>query len=198
MKIGIMGGTFDPIHNGHLIMAEYAKSHLKLDKIIFIPSGVHPFKDNKHITDSKKRIEMITLSIESNKDFQISTIEIDRKGITYTIDTIKELKKEYIEDEIYFIIGTDIVFEIEKWKDFEKLKELCKFVLFYRIGKNKSEEKIEELETKYEIRFEKVQAPIIEISSTEIRKRIKNNLSIKYLVNEEVEEYILKYNLYKE
>lgn len=198
MKIGVIGGTFDPIHNGHLIVAEYARTSLNLDKLIFIPSGIHPFKDNKSITEPKKRVDMISLAIDSNKYFEISPIEIHRKGTTYTIDTIMELKKEYNEDEIYFIIGSDIIFEIEKWKSFEELIQLCKFILLYRPGKEEDhiDKKIEELYSAYKIQFEKVKSPLIEISSTEIRARVKNKLSIKYLVPESVEEYILKNNLY--
>lgn len=198
MKIGIMGGTFDPIHNGHLIIGEYARTSLNLDKVIFIPSGIHPFKENKNITLSNKRLDMISLAIKSNPNFELSSIEIDRKGITYTVDTILDLKKDYEKDEIYFIIGSDIPFQIEKWKDFHVLIHLVKFILFNRTGQDNEEinNKIKELESLYEIQLEKIQSPLIEISSTEIRDRVKNKLSIKYLVPESVEEYILKNNLY--
>ncbi len=200
MKIGVMGGTFDPIHNGHLIGAEYARTSLNLEKLIFIPSGVHPFKDNKKISQSKDRINMISSAIETNKYFEISFIEINRMGTTYTIDTIKKLKEEYREDEIYFIIGSDILLEIEKWKNFRELISICKFILLYRPGKEDAgiEKKIKELNLSYGVQFEKVKSPLIEISSTEIRDRVKNRLSIKYLVPESVEDYILKHNLYNE
>jgi len=181
MKIGVMGGTFDPIHNGHLIGAEYARTSLNLDKLIFIPSGNHPFKNNKNISEPNKRMDMISLAISSNKYFEISPIEINRMGITYTIDTIMELRKEYRKDEIYFIIGSDILFELEKWKGFEELISLCKFILLYRPGKEDNiDKKIKDLKISYNIKIEKVKAPLIEISSTEIRNRVKNRLSIKY------------------
>lgn len=200
MKIGVMGGTFDPIHHGHLIAAEYARTSLDLNKVIFMPSGMHPFKDNKSITDSDKRADMISLAIDSNKFFKLSSIEINRIGTTYTIDTIRELREEYKGDEIYFIIGSDIIFEIEKWKSFEELIDICKFILLYRPGKEEKDidKKIQELNLSYDIKFEKVKSPLIEISSTEVRRRIKDKHSIKYLVPEEVEDYILKYNLYNE
>ena len=198
MKIAVMGGTFDPIHNGHLVVAEYVRTSLELDKVIFIPSGVHPFKNNKGITEGQKRLDLLSLAIKSNEYFDISTMEINREGTTYTIDTIKELKKIYKEDEIFFIIGSDIIFEIEKWKDFEELMKLCKFTLLYRPGKNedKIENRIEELKRVYGLEFTRVKAPLIEISSTEIRERVKKDLSIKYLVPEIVEDYIHKHKLY--
>ena len=199
MKIGIMGGTFDPIHNGHLIVAEYARTNLKLDKVIFIPSSVHPFKNNGNISSGTDRKNMVELSIESNPYFQISTMELDRVGTSYTVDTIKELKDIYKEDDIYFIMGADIIFEIEKWKDFNILIEISKFILFFRPGKYelKSEEKLKDLRSKYNVDITLIESPLIEISSTEIRNRINNNLSVKYLVHDKVEKYILENSLYR-
>ena len=121
MKIGVLGGTFDPIHHGHIIIGEFARISMDLDKVIFIPSGRHPFKDNKEITDPKIRCKMVELAIESNPYFEISTIEIEKAGINYTIDTIRDLKDQYKDAEIYFIIGSDILFEIEQWKEFEEI-----------------------------------------------------------------------------
>lgn len=199
MKIGILGGTFDPIHKGHLIIGEYARVSNELDKVVFIPSGRHPFKNNEKITDPEKRLEMLQLATKSNPYFQISTIEIERTGISYTIDTIRDVKKQYKEDEIYFIIGSDILFEIEKWKEFKELIKLCKFILFYRIDEDEEEilKKINELKNSYEMEIKKIEAPIFPISSTEIRERVKKGLSIKYLVQEEVENYILRNCIYR-
>lgn len=198
MRIGILGGTFDPIHNGHLIMGEYARISAKLDKVIFIPSGTHPFKDNKKITSANKRCKMIKLAIKSNPYFEISTIEIERTGINYTIDTIKYFKEQYKGDEIYFIIGSDILFEIEKWNKFEELIQLCTFILFYRIDKEeKTDKKIHELKIAYNMNVKKVDSPIFPISSTEIRERAEQNISIKYLVEESVEKYIFENNIYR-
>lgn len=198
MNIGIIGGTFDPIHNGHLIIAEYARTSLNLDKVLFIPSGIHPFKDNKNITDAKDRMDMILLAIDSNLCFELSTLEIARTGITYTIDTIISLKDKYPEDELYFIFGTDIVFELDKWKRIEELSGLCNLVLLDRPGKEEKEvyKKIKELRYLNNVHIEKIKSPIIDISSTEIRERVGNNLSIRYLVPESVREYIAKNKLY--
>lgn len=198
MKIGIMGGTFDPIHHGHLIAAEYARESMKLDRIIFLPSGMHPFKNNKNITNSQTRVKMTELAISSNPYFEISLIGVNRKDTSYTIDDIRDLKVKYPNDELYFIIGSDIIYEIEKWKEFNKLTKLCKFVLFDRWGKEEEHinKKIEELEAIYKLNIEKVGSPLINISSTDIRNRRREGYSIKYMVPESVENYIIKYGIY--
>lgn len=200
MKVGIMGGTFDPIHNGHLIAAEYAREAIKLDRILFMPSGIHPFKDNKNVTNKDTRAYMTSLAIKGNPYFELSRIGIDREDINYTIDDINYLRREHPDYEIYFIIGTDIVFEIEKWKDFYKLSRLCKFILFDRWGKNQEEvyRKIEEFELLYKTNIQKIKSPVIHISSTEIRNRVKANLSIKYQVPRSIENYIINNRMYLE
>lgn len=198
MKIGIMGGTFDPIHHGHLIAAEYARESMKLDRIIFLPSGMHPFKNNKNITNSQTRVKMTELAISSNPYFEISLMGVNRKDTSYTIDDIRDLKVKYPNDELYFIIGSDIIYEIEKWKEFNKLTKLCKFVLFDRWGKEEEHinKKIEELEAVYKLNIEKVESPLINISSTTIRNRRSEGYSIKYMVPKSVENYIIKYGIY--
>lgn len=200
MKIGILGGSFDPIHMGHLILGENVRDSLKLDKVIFIPTGINPFKGNRNTTSPTQRLEMIKLAIESNPHFTISTIEIEREGISYTIDTIKSLKGRYKEDDLYFIIGSDIIFQIEKWKDIQQLVKLCKFALVNRPGKELKEidNKVEELSLKYNIFFERISSPFIDISSTDIRNRVRKKQSIKYLVPPKVEDYIIKHKLYVE
>lgn len=200
MKIGIIGGTFDPIHNGHLIIGEYARTTLNLDKVIFIPVGIAPHKDNKKITDSQTRVKMVDLAIESNPHFYQSLIEVKRDRIAYTVETITSLKEEYKEDELYFIMGGDSIFEIESWKDSLKLMKICKFIVLDRGYKTKEDirAKMDELRSLYGMEVQDIRSPIIEISSTEIRNRIKNNLSIKYLVPKELEDFILLNNLYRE
>lgn len=198
MKIGIMGGTFDPIHNGHLIIGEYARTKLNLDKIIFIPVGIPPHKDDNKISNPSARLMMTKLAVASNLYFHLSSIEVDRVGTTYTIDTIINLKDEYKEDELYFVIGGDSIFEIEKWKSFDQLIKLCKFVVLERPGRIKEDmdKKIIELKSSYKIELQKIESPLIDISSTEIRDRVKKGLSIKYLVPESVENYITEHKLY--
>ena len=199
MKVGIMGGTFDPIHNGHLIIAEYSRNVLDLEKVIFIPTGNPPHKRLNRITEKTNRLEMTKLAILTNPSFEFSDLEIAREGITYSIDTILSLKKDCPQDEFYFIIGSDSLFEIQNWKDHDKLLTICNFVVFERgeLEDKKISEKIEELKDTYNSNIFKIHCPLIEISSTEIRNRVSTGLSIKYLVPEIIETYIQKYNLYK-
>lgn len=198
MKIGILGGTFDPIHFGHLIIGEQAREELGLDKIIFIPTGNPVHKQELKVSDAKIRYEMLRLAIEDNECFEKSSIEIDRKGKTYTIDTIKELKKEYDKEQIYFLIGEDSLFQIEGWYKFNELKEMCNFVVCRRAVRDEGKiiEKIECMEDKYDMNIYLLNTPIIEISSTKIREKAGNKNSIKYLLPGVVEDYINTNNIY--
>lgn len=200
MRIGILGGTFNPIHNGHLLIGEYARSSLDLDKIIFIPAGTHAFKDNRNILKASKRYKMVELAIKTNPYFQVSSYEIEKSGINYTVDTIRHLKEKYRGAVIYLIIGSDILFEIERWMEFNELIGLCKFALFQRQEDSleKTEEKVLLLVNEYKMDIEKIPFPIFPISSSQIRERQGKNLSIKYLVQEDVEAYIKTNNLYRE
>jgi len=200
-KIGIMGGTFNPIHLGHLVIAEEVRLKFNLDRVVFIPAGNPPHKDNKKLTASEHRYQMTILATVDNAYFDVSPIEIERKGTTYTIDTIRELRKKCgNETELYFITGADSLLELSSWKNIDKLLNLCKFVAATRPGFDigKIEEKISELENIYEKSIYSVAVPALKISSTDIRNRIKQGLTIKYLVPESVEHYIEKHNLYKE
>ena len=198
MKIGIMGGTFDPIHIGHLISAEYAREFIGLDKVIFMPSGLHPFKENNTITSSAMRVEMTSLAIADNPYYDISLIGVSREDTNYTIDDIRQLQEQNPDDELYFIIGSDIIDEIEQWKDFYLLARMCTFVLFDRWGRDQDriDEKIKELELLYKLDVKKVKSPVVEISSTAIRNRSREGLSIRYMVTKPVEEYIIKHGTY--
>lgn len=199
-KIGIMGGTFDPVHNGHLVLAENARIKFNLDKILFIPTGKPPHKDNNYITSNIHRYNMTLLAINSNPYYFLSSIETQREGITYTIDTIKYLKTKSNSTDFYFILGSDSLYQIHKWKDYEELLSLCNFIVAKRKGLDdrKLENRIKELSQLYNSNIHILESPLIEISSTEIRERVKNRLSIKYLVPKAVELYINKNNLYKE
>lgn len=198
MKIGIMGGTFDPIHNGHLIISEHIRDNLGLDEVIFIPAGQPPHKDNNLVLSSNHRFNMTNMAIEGNPKFRISDMEIKSKETSYTFDTIKKLKDKYNDSELYFIIGADSLFNLEKWHKFSELSKITKFSLWERTGYYRQDilDRIAYLKKQFETDIFYVEGPIIEISSSHIRNRVKSNKSIRYLVPKSVMEYIEKNNLY--
>ncbi|QZY57486.1 nicotinate-nucleotide adenylyltransferase [Crassaminicella profunda] len=200
-RIGIMGGTFDPIHYGHLVIAEQIRCEYNLEKVVFIPAGTPPHKSNLRVTDSKHRYFMTLLATITNPYFEVSKIELESEEISYTIRTIEKLKKLYSEDtDLYFITGADAICELDTWKSVKKLTQLCQFIAATRPGLESCQvdEKIEELEEKYDAAIGKIDLPALAISSTDIRNRIREEQSIKYLLPEPVEYYIYKNNLYKE
>ena len=197
INIGIMGGTFDPIHYAHLATAEFIRDSYKLDKILFIPSGNPPHKKHK-VTDKYDRYNMVLLSTVNNDDFIVSDIEIRRNEKTYTIDTLKYLKEKYKNSDIYFITGADAICDIETWKDVEGNFKLAKFIAATRPGISllKYNEKIRELKDKYIANIENVYVPSLDISSTYIREQLYKNKTIRYLVPDLVQEYIYNKQLY--
>ncbi len=184
-KIGILGGAFNPPHLGHLLIAEQISDELKLDQILFLPNFKTP--NNKKVIDHRDRIKMIKLSIKNNAKFKMDLSEIKRKGTSYTINTIEQIKQKNPENDYYFIVGADELNKLDKWYKINELNEMITF-----IGVNRYED---DFETKYNVI--KINVSKNNVSSTEIRSRIKNNKSIKYLVNEDVEKYIKKKGLYK-
>ncbi len=198
-KIAIMGGTFDPIHYGHLVAAETVRAEINAEKVLFIPTGRPPHKNNETIAHDEHRYLMTVLATASNPYFNVSRIEIDRSGLTYTIDTIKSLKQICPDTEIYFITGADAINEILTWKDPEELLKMCKFVAVTRPEYNKDKliANIKNYEDKFKVDLTFVEVPALSISSTDIRNRIISEKPIKYLLPDEVEQYIIKFGLYK-
>ena len=198
MNIGIMGGTFNPIHMGHLILSEYIMDELGLDKIIFIPTGHPPHKVNKRVLDGFHRKTMTELSIEDNPRFALSDIELKKSGLSYTVDTIRDLKNIYKADKLFMIIGADSLFNIESWQRAKELFQGVTFLVADRVLREKKDlkEDINRLNKKYNTDIQLLHTPLIEISSTEIRERVRKNKSIKYLVKENVYRYIIENNLY--
>lgn len=199
MKIGIIGGSFDPIHFGHLIMAEFLREYKNLEKIIFVPTGNAPHK--KYRIPGEKRIKMVDLAIEANSYFASSNVELINENVSYTVDTIKYLRNICPDPEFYFIIGLDNLFELDTWNNPEDLSQVTKFIVANRISNNRKKsdaiEKCQELNKRFGFDIELVDTPIIEISSSEIRNRIDKGLSIKYLTLDSVIEYIVENELYK-
>lgn len=195
-RYGIMGGTFNPIHLGHLMISEYIREDMKLDEIIFIPTGNPP---HKQATDANVRYEMVKLAIEENKNFSISDVEVKRSDITYTVDTINELK-DSLDGELYFIIGSDTLFQLKTWKKIDLLFQQIEFICAIRpdyVSEQILELELKYLKTKYGAKIHIVETPMYEVSSTELRKRIAENKSVKYLIPNNVIEYIKEKELYK-
>lgn len=197
-RIGLMGGTFNPIHIGHLVTAEEAFYQFKLDEIIFIPSGQPPHKIDHDIAPAEDRYLMTVIATASNPHFTVSRIEIDRVGPSYTVDTLREMKNIYGEEtELFFITGADAVIEILTWKDPEIIADLCEFIAASRPGY--SFRKFEELKLTQNKKLPKVhfmEIPALAISSTDIRRRIREGRPVKYLLPEGVAQYLAKRGLY--
>ena len=200
-SIAIMGGTFDPIHHGHLVTAEAVRYRFKVDKVVFMPAGQPAHKTNKKVTHNEHRYLMTVLATMRNENFEVSRIEIDRAGVTYTIDTIEELKRMCRPDvRLYFITGADAIHQIMTWKESERLLGMCDFVAVTRPGYDKSKlfQDIGEIREKFSSRVHYMEVPALAISSSDIRERAKRGAPIKYLLPQEVEDYIHKFGLYQD
>ena len=198
MNIGVLGGTFDPIHNGHIIVAEEVKAQLNVAEILFVPAGQPWLKESSPILAAEHRVQMVRLAISSAPYFKLSTIEIERAGHSYTVDTIAELQTRFgLGDEIFFILGQDSLTQLPQWKEPSRLIKMCRLVAVPRPGYPRPD--LESLEANIpgsSLSVILLDKPQIDISATEIRKRVTQGLSIRHLVPEPVAEYIRKNKLY--
>lgn len=190
-KVGIFGGTFDPIHNGHLITAQSVKEIRNLEKIIFIPAYISPHKQHAKASSAQHRLNMLKLAVDEIPFFEYSDFEIKQHSISYTIDTLREFKKHY--DEIDLIIGYDNIFQFHTWKEPDEIFKMANVVVL----KRKSSHPLDFID-KYVEAAQFVETRGIEISATDIRNRVHADLPIYYLVPEKVLEYISKNKLYKD
>ena len=193
-----MGGTFNPVHYGHLMIAEDARHYCDLDEVIFMPSGNSYMKNTDEILSGKIRIDMVKAAICSNPFFSCSDMEISRIGNTYTYETLEEFKRMYPEAELYFILGADNLFSVEKWKNSEKVMKSCTLITASRgeVCFGKLKDHAEYLEKQYDTTVILLPERKMDISSTEIRKRIKNGQSVRYMTPEKVIDYVLEKDLY--
>ncbi len=200
MKIGIMGGTFDPIHIGHLLLGEFAYEDFALDEIWFMPNGNPPHKTGDHTEEAMHhRIEMVKLAIRDIPHFRINLYEAETEEHSYTYSTLKEFSKRYPDDEFYFILGADSLFAIEEWKNFREIFPFCTILAAMRDDKDvqRMHLQIDYLSESYGAKIELLRAPLVEISSTTVRRRASLNLSVRYMVPDTVAEYIKDHQLYK-
>ncbi|MGB8656906.1 MAG: nicotinate-nucleotide adenylyltransferase [Candidatus Zixiibacteriota bacterium] len=191
-KMGVLGGTFDPIHMGHLVLAEQLREELKLDEVLFIPCCKPPHKTRRLLSPAKDRFQITKLAIDDNPYFSISDIELKREGLSYTVDTLRELKRSDPKSEIYFLIGSDVLSEITTWKDPEQIYNLVKVVIARRPGFDKFDP-----EDDFVKKSIMVHITGMDLSSTQIREKVRKGKSIKYLVPRRVEEYIERKRLYR-
>lgn len=200
MKIGIMGGTFNPIHIGHLLLAQFAYEEFSLKEIWFLPNGNPPHKQTEEGKKAMEhRIEMVRQAINNVPYFRLCMHEATTVGHSYTYRTLNELKQLYPENEFFFIVGADSLFSIEQWMCFHKIFSNCTLLAAVRDDKDTKDvtQQIQYLKDKYHAKIALLQAPLLEISSTTIRKRAANNLSISYMVPETVAAYINQNELYQ-
>ena len=204
-SVALFGGTFNPIHSGHLIIAEQVRTRFNLEKVIFVPTNVPPHKDAVDLVNPKLRSIMAYLATSTNPCFDVSTYEADKAGKSYAIDTVKYFRQLLGEQvELYFIIGADMLLELTKWKNIEELIKLCKFIAVarpgYDIKKILSQQLLvmdgSEFLTELIDNVIVEELPMIDISATKIRQRVKEWKSIKYLVPEPVEQFIHNHQLY--
>lgn len=199
MNVGILGGTFDPVHLGHLIVGEEARVALGLDQVMFIPAGQPWLKSGRCITPAEHRLRMVQLAVDSNPFFRVVDNEVEREGPTYTVATLQELRDQLGgEATLHFIVGMDSLEQFHRWKDPERLLELCRLVVVNRPGHQGVD--VNTLVGRFPQAGESLRlltVPRIEISATEIRRRVAQGVSIRYLVPREVEEYIMEHGLYR-
>ena len=199
-KVGIMGGTFDPIHYGHLILAQNALDTFSLDEILFVPSGTPWLKESTKVLSKNKRVSMTGMAIEDNPDFALSTIEIDREGNSYSYETVEELKRLQPKTDFYFIMGADSLLEIERWKHPDHLMTECTLLVAVRDDCDREglEKQIIYLTDKYQADIKILPANRIDISSTKIRRMIREGKSVRYMLPDQVIRFIQKNHLYRQ
>ena len=197
VRVGILGGTFDPIHVGHLLVAEDARVGLDLEEVVFIPTGQPWMKSGRILSPAHHRVNMVRISIASNPFFRVSSIEIDRPGPTYTVDTLREMRHELGgEDDLYFILGSDSSEKFHQWKEPEEIMKLCTLAVVPRPGS--LEHDLSAITPSKSGKAVLLEGPMVGISGTEIRRRVSLGLSVRYLVPDEVGSYMHRYGLYRD
>ena len=198
-RLGIMGGTFDPIHYGHLVAAEMARYEFNLERVIFIPTGNPPHKTERLITPAEFRYQMVIQAIADNASFEVSRIEIERTGPTFTIDTLRLMQNLYANYELYFITGADAFREIFTWRKANEILELTHFIGASRPGFDAREflNQLQQEHSEFYGRMHFLEVPALAISSTDIRSRVKSGQSIRYLLPEAVRLLIQEKKLYQ-
>ena len=193
-RIGVMGGTFDPIHHGHLVAASEVRSWYDLDEVVFVPTGQPWQKSDRDVSPAEHRYLMTVIATAANPQFTVSRVDIDRNGPTYTIDTLRDLAKQYPDADLFFITGADALTALLTWRDHDELFELANFVGCTRPGHELNESSLDGLPAD---RVQILEIPALAISSTDCRDRVKRDEPVWYLVPDGVVQYINKHRLYE-
>ena len=196
-RLGIMGGTFDPIHIGHLACAEQAREAFKLDAVVFVPAGNPVFKKDRKVSSGEDRLEMCRLATQRNPDFDVSAIEVERGGDTYTVDTLRELREHYPDNvELWFITGADAVMHIMQWRESAAIADLAHLIAVTRPGYELSDE-LRDLVAAGHFKVDYLEVTALAVSSSDLRRRVGEGKSVRYLTTQAVYEYIVKHGLYR-
>jgi len=200
MQVGIFGGTFDPIHLGHLILVEQCRDQAKLDQVLFIPAASPPHKQQQSLTPFDRRVEMLSLAISGHAAFRIDELEKERTGPSYTVDTLTQLQSQRPGDSFHFILGSDSLQDLPMWYQPKRILELATLIVMVRADWPPFSEKqlrdALKLEDAFALRYQIVEAPLITISSRDIRRRIADGRSVRYMLPRAVEAYIQEKGLY--
>jgi nicotinate-nucleotide adenylyltransferase len=201
MRLGVFGGTFDPVHTGHLILAEQCREQARLDRVLFVPAARPPHKQETPLTPFRQRVEMLELAVAGQPAFRIDELESDRPGPSFTVHTLEELHRGHGEDEYFLLLGSDTLHDLKHWYQPERIAELAGFLVVLRPDWPAfSEEELAaslNVRDRAAIRFHLVQTPLIDISSRDIRRRVAEGRSIRYLLPRGVEAYVHDKHLYR-
>jgi nicotinate-nucleotide adenylyltransferase len=202
MRLGIFGGSFDPIHFGHLLLAETCREQCQLDSVWFVPASVPPHKQNDQLSSAQQRLEMLELGIAGHSGFRSSTVELDRGGISYTVDTLAAIEREQPGATLFFLMGADSLADLPTWREPSRICQMAIPLVFRRPGEIPPDLEllvpIAKPDRVQEIQRHMVETPLIELSSTEIRDRVRTGKSIRYRTPRAVEKYIISNQLYSQ
>ncbi len=197
MRRGVLGGTFDPIHHGHLVLAERAREQLELGKVLWLPAGDPWRKADRQVTAVKHRVEMVHRAIDGSSEFELCTLEIEREGPTYTVETLAALKEQYPEDELFFLLGQDALEDVPNWRDPERLIALARLAVATRGGERRSAAALDRLVPGLSGRVTWIEMPYLEVSATELRRRAAAGQSLGDGTPDAVAAYIRDQRLYR-
>lgn len=199
LRIGILGGTFDPVHNGHIQMGEAAYGAFGLSCVLMIPCGLPPHKDTEKVTPARHRLQMLRIACEAIPYFEVNDMEITREGYTYSVDTLRELKRIYpVGTELYYIVGSDTLCDLIHWRDYQKVFGLTQFIVIPRQGMDRAPmfEEMDRLRREFGAQIHLLDVPCLEISSTQIRSMARKEQDMGEYLPKRVEEYIRRHCVY--